>query len=819
MNEDRLKEAIQHAVSGSAICFLGAGFSTLARDRGTKENVPSTSELTDELWDLADTPPEPGASLTDIAEFFETNLRGPELRKHLRHRLTGCLPSDQQRTILALPWRAIFTTNFDDVVERSLPEERLQVVSPAVRPNFVRADRTPLYYLHGRALDLSDDDTNIGLVLSESNYLDLRNKDSELYATFINELHAASQIFFIGYSVKDSEIAARIVAQGESLRRKSVVITKPDQGAVAVSRLQKFGSVCGVGVEGFASMLEAIDPIPANQDAALVFLKAADRVDAAAEVTKADVDSLILTGEFSPACYATQLRMIEGADLYCIDHKAKIDQILSPASRTIHRFLVTSDIGNGKSTFLSQLAIRATEEGYSPYLISSSLAEVYGDVDKVLLNKGRSLFIIDDLIRYRNIAKYIGQRIHENAIIVCATRDSFGSLSFSGAAELMSGATREIQLDRLSADQIVAWDKLLERWGYWEEKIQMSPLERIRFLTDECGSENRSIVVSIFQSSSISRKINKIVEFFLRNNEKFLVPFVAVLIASLCQKHVRWDQIVSWLNIDEDSFRSAMKNDDVFDFLSGNRDWYLFTSTQLADHIFRKFDLNKEVIVDVFSRIVRETAYSSTDVRSGSDSRENLKELMKFRFLTRLFGEGADGAKTIEAVYSRLSKVQKIRSNDQFWLQYAMSCMERRDLSSAETYLKTALGLAEKKGLDYDDDQIVDQRIRLLLMKNAQPSYKIKEGELVLALQDLAVSVSSPDQTKIYPIRSAAYILELLDNKVEEIGREIMGQISDVLDAMKLILDETKQLPKSQRGETSKLREDVRRARLVVQNS
>jgi hypothetical protein len=52
---------------------------------------------------------------------------------------------------------------------------------------------------------------------------------------------------------------------------------------------------------------------------------------------------------------------------------------------------------------------------------------------------------------------------------------------------------------------------------------------------------------------------------------------------------------------------------------------------------------------------VRETAYSSNDPRSGFDSRENLKELMRYRFLTRLFARMENGEKTINAVTTRFA--------------------------------------------------------------------------------------------------------------------------------------------------------------------
>lgn len=291
------------------------------------------------------------------------------------------------------------------------------------------------------------------------------------------------------------------------------------------------------------------------------------------------------------------------------------------------------------------------------------------------------------------------------------------------------------------------------------------------------------------------------------------------MIASLCQKHVRWDQIVTWLGFDEDAFHRSVEKEQVFDFLAGRRKWYSFTSTQLADHIFRNYQFDGTTVIDVYTVIVRETAYSSSDPRSGADSRENLKELMKFRFLTRLFGDGALGGSAIEAVYSRLSKVPKIRLNDQFWLQYAMSCIERRDLDNAETYINTALGIANKKGADYYDDQIIDQRIRLYFLKNSRSNYKLDLTEIQVAIDDLARAIARSNQVLIYPLRSAPYILEFLDEKVEELQAAMKETLSDLLEDMRLVLKANPEMHKAQKGEIRKLGEDVRKAQMVLQGS
>lgn len=99
--------------------------------------------------------------------------------------------------------------------------------------------------------------------------------------------------------------------------------------------------------------------------------------------------------------------------------------------------------------------------------------------------------------------------------MICSTRDSYDALMFRTAVQLMSGAVKEIQINRLTQRQLDDWEGLLERWGYWESRIELSKSERIRFLLEECSSENRSIVISVFKTSYLSKKIERIVSSLL----------------------------------------------------------------------------------------------------------------------------------------------------------------------------------------------------------------------------------------------------------------------------------------------------------------
>ncbi|MBO6920005.1 MAG: hypothetical protein JJ858_16375 [Rhizobiaceae bacterium] len=248
------------------------------------------------------------------------------------------------------------------------------------------------------------------------------------------------------------------------------------------------------------------------------------------------------------------------------------------------------------------------------------------------------------------------------------------------------------------------------------------------------------------------------------------------------------------------------------------RNWHQFTSTQLAAFIFNNYKFNHETIVDVYTTIVKNTAYNANDSRSGREAVENLKELMKYRFLDRLFGKSEEGKMSVAAVYHRLSSVKRIRQNDQFYLQYAMAAIDGGKLDDAETFLNTALSIAKSKGTEYSPHQILDQRARLYLRKNSQHNHHISKKELSTAQRDLMSALSDSKHPMIYPLRSGPLILKLVDEKIEEMGEELRKGYLDLVILMRERESRVTDNRHFRRGEQKQLVKDIKLAQLCLEN-
>lgn len=819
MNEslgDRLTDIVS---TGGAICLLGAGYSTDATDQDGRQ-VPDTADLIKEIKIAVGIDDADYASLSDIAEYCEeAPQRQHSLRNILINRLTLCNPSDSQKSVARLPWRSIFTTNFDDIVERSLSVDSCQVITPKTEPPTHIAGKVPLYYMHGRALDLIETDNDPRFVISERNYLKLHDDNRALYARLKNELFCANLIVIAGYSLRDLEVAGLLIDGGQPFKSKTIIVCGPDEKPMALSRLKKFGEVLPIGISGLASHFEGTVIATAKaKPNRFQFIDAPEPAQPAPVIEGDDFIRLILTGSFSREKYQAQMQQSASSpEMYCIRRHHALDTILKRPVDGVSRYVVSSDLGNGKSLFLDQLADELLASGVKVFRVASNLPEVFDEIELALGTRQPVAFLIDDVIRHRDAAKFIGARLNALSIIVCAVRGDPGELAFKEVEHSLGGASRTIDLNQLSADEIKAWDSALERWGLWEERRAQSSDQRLSFLTQQCASENRSIVLSLFRTSRIATKIDQIVTFFVKHGHHERA-FAALLISSLCQQHVSWESLVSWLSLDEARLRSDLSRSEVSALFVNGREWNAFTSAQLAEYILRTkyVEFDRDTLVDVFSTIVLSTADSASDSALGANFRENLKELMKFRFLTRLFGEGEAAVKLIGAVYSRLSKARLIRDNPQFWLQYAMSRIEVADLGNAETYLNTALGLAKERGATYSPFQILDQRARLFLMKNTKSGTSFKKAEIVTALKDLRDLLGQTGGEIIYLYRSVPLIGEFVEMHIDELPSEIRSDIKDLLSKISVKGQNYLRLPRSQKGETKVLQKALSDALLTL---
>jgi len=372
-------------------------------------------------------------------------------------------------------------------------------------------------------------------------------------------------------------------------------------------------------------------------------------------------------------------------------------------------------------------------------------------------------------------------------------------------------------LNRLSSDEVEAWNSLLERWGLWGDRIQLQPAERSKFIQKDCASENRSVILALFKHSAIASRIDALVRAFVANNEDYEQGLIAILIRALCHQHVEWSHIVAWLGLNEAEIERRITQSGFRSLTEGARRWHEVTSPELAGYILNNYAFEAEKIVESYCRIVTMTASLSRDQRNGWDSHENLKELMRYRFLTRLFSKNPKQESYIDSVYQRLSKNDIIRAKELFWLQWGMARLDLGDTDRAQSYLTTASGLAEKYKKDHSMIQINDQFARLYYKKAAKKGTPVDEAEVIKAIDITEAAIRRNSEILVHPMRSAMLIHELLEEKVDGISAETAGRLFSLVREMISLLGQ-RELDRVKKGESRQINVALKSSLLILQN-
>lgn len=247
-----LSTAIKHAIDGTAVLFLGSGASAGAKPL-VGDKFLTGRELAVELSGPAGLTP-PSEDLNFAAQRYRKTVGDRKLVEFLQGHFSVSEVTEAHRRLVEIPWHGIYTTNYDNVLERAFADRKRKLVP--ITPDQDTKDHTrqtnSLLHINGYIDTLTSESLGGSFKLTNTSYLTEAFAKSNWAFVFRRNLETARAVIFVGYSMYDIDIQ-RVMFGGDALKEKTIFIERAGKTRAEIeSSIQiDFGEVFPVGLDGF----------------------------------------------------------------------------------------------------------------------------------------------------------------------------------------------------------------------------------------------------------------------------------------------------------------------------------------------------------------------------------------------------------------------------------------------------------------------------------------------------------------------------------------------------------------------------------------
>jgi len=751
-----LTEAIIQAKLGNSVAFLGAGFSTGATNdngeailAGDDFRAAVSSALGIKEW----------RELQLVTELYDDEFGSQGLKSLVQKSFVTGSPSNGQKIIASLPWKRIYTTNYDDVFEKASGDKYYSaVISDA--PDSLPRNRPAVVHLHGQVQrSLKESSSAETFLLTMSSYLRNPFPSSPWVPVFRNDLRFSQSIIFIGYSLSDLDVS-RVVFD-EALRQKTFIIVRPDTDELEIRRLGKFGTPVKMWVDEFADFISSTELIGGQKtEAPLIAFEHFQAPDLPKEATQDAYVDLLMRGVFDHSEYAFE--QSNSSPTYATP-RSELSLIRDDTKR---RYLVHSNLGNGKTIFLDQAASVMAERGYTVYLFRRNTDTGTAEIDQIISSDNRICLIFDNLNRCRDLVSYAAHRIGPTDAMIVSCRSITYEIEKKEISSSLQGEFVEVELNTLDRTEASHFNEVFTSFGIWGEDSYLRPEKRVEIIRVDCAGEIRSVVLRAFRNGIIAEKLHSWAKELSALDERDQEVTLAVILATLVHADVTLIDLSDLLGIRYDQTKKTLSNSIAGEIIGVSGIYADVRSAVLSEYLVRQC-FAPETVLRIMTKLVRSL---SEWAHSGSQYKDFIRELMRFAVVGRIF-EGTQKKDFIVSFYEGIRSLDYCRSNPAFWLQYAMARMAREEYALAGTMLETAEGRARTYS-GYNLFQIHNQKARyLLLSRSRTDNYTDYDSAYIKAFQIINAQIrDGKGKRDPYPLRLIPPNEEFISKRGKELS-------------------------------------------------
>ncbi|MDK0804016.1 SIR2 family protein [Clostridium perfringens] len=685
-----INEAIIHILNGDAILFAGAGFSYGAQNINGEKFLLG-NELSEKMIKDADLD-EDDLNLEYISELY-IEEKGIESFIALMKREYICKAySNSHKIISNLNWKRIYTTNYDNIIEKS------SLDSGKYRPFITANDKIRCYnnkndvviHLNGYIERLNEDTVFNEFKLTNESYM---NKEVINQWSFLLEedLNNSKCIIFVGYSLEYDKSIQELIAATEKLREKCFFITfNPTKRSLRL--MEKYGQVLEIGVDGFAKKIEEIKKDYKTlkiEPKLMCFEKFNPRKYKNLEFLDKDITELLFYGKIN------YNHLVNNSKSKYIIKRDITDSIVNQLLSDIELEIITSDLGNGKTIFLEYLKKELANYG-DVYTLTEINNYFIDDLDMISKSTNKKFIFVENYNLYLNSKYFKYFNLHKSKTMkfIFSARSYINDNFYVKLVDKLKINENYIainNINKLSENEISKIIELIDEYNLWGEKATEKYNKKKEFIQEECNCQIRDVLLYLFRSEIISKKIDRIIE-DLRTKKEMRELIIIAFVNRIVDLNLNLENMLLILGIPRLS-ASITQHKNMNELFSFGSNEITIKSSIVGYYILQnnKFDLEVvDTLVKMMISINKQTYIFKY--------REIMKLLLAFSNLRIILNSKAENfSKNVISFYERIKNLEFNKENPFFWLQYAIARMDIKDYKEAKLYLESAYAYAKSK--------------------------------------------------------------------------------------------------------------------------
>lgn len=739
------KEALSYINLGNSVLFVGAGFSIGAENiSGT--SLPTGEGLAKYFYGKCGESSE-GGNLLDASELFIQKFGETAIVDYLKKMFTIKGITSEQKLITSLPWKRVYTTNYDNIIEMGYSLSGRKIY-PKVLTDSCRdlTDKSKLcVHLNGYIERLDESSLDSEFKLTDRSYTATDFVDSEWIALFDSDLKTADAIFFIGFSMNSDLDIKRVVFSDPELFQKCFFVVWDQEKKPVIRVLENYGTVLPINVKGFVDEYKTITPKAVRLTSNFRCFNLVKDISVPVEIIDKDVHDLLTLGAVGNEKLATSLTYPDKE--YYIDRTA-IHDVCNRIEKGATRLLIHSDIANGKTLALMGIEILLTRKKYNVYKYNGNTYDVDLEVERICKDNATNVvFVVDNYSNNKKVLESI-RLFGLNSIVLLSERSVINEVATEWLFPKL-GDFVEIDINALSPEDISKFRSLLDDFGFWSNKAALNNYEKEQYISHDCKARMRNVLMDLLNSKTVFDRFKSIIN-DIQNKQGYYEALLLMLIGKVFNLELNLEKVSAILGRDKINSSNFKRNSTIAEFVNFDQGRIIVRSSLLAEVILSKLS-STTTVVDLLIKVFRE--YDK--FRYHDSYRQILITLLSFTNLQRILNK--KDMKYNDNIYRFFENVKTLnfcKENPHFWLQYAILVLSSRDYPRADKYFETAYAHARKKR-EFETFPIDNHYARYILENELESGTPETCMEAFLKAHSILMDPIHKTKVRFYPYRVA----------------------------------------------------------------